>query len=43
MAERILERVVHAELGTLAQAIISDQSAEIERMEALITTLEAQR
>ena len=43
MAERILGRVVHAELGTLAQAIISDQSAEIELMETLISTLEAQR
>ena len=43
MAERILGRVVQAELGTLAQAIINDQSAEIELMETLISTLEAQR
>lgn len=43
MARRILGRVVHAELDTLAQAIINDQSAEIELMDALIASLEAQR
>lgn len=39
MAERILPRAVHDELSQLASAIISDQSAEIETMEALIVTL----
>ena len=41
MSERILPRVVHPELGELAQRIITDQSAEIEQMEQLITELEA--
>lgn len=39
MAERVLPRVVHPELGELAQRIIDDQSAEIEQMEALIVEL----
>lgn len=41
MAERLLPRIVHEELGTLAQAIITAQSAEIEQMEALIVELSA--
>ncbi|GAB4530034.1 MAG: DUF305 domain-containing protein [Anaerolineae bacterium] len=40
MSERILSRVVHPELGELAQRIIADQSTEIEQMEQLITELE---
>lgn len=39
MAERVLERAEHADLRTLAQAIIDAQSAEIEQMESLILTL----
>ncbi|MBK8021413.1 MAG: DUF305 domain-containing protein [Chloroflexi bacterium] len=39
MAERLLPRVVHPELGELAQRIIADQSAEIDQMEALIAEL----
>jgi len=39
MAERILERAEHAGLITLAQAIISAQTAENAQMEALIETL----
>jgi uncharacterized protein (DUF305 family) len=42
MAERMLTRVVHPEVGALAEQIIADQSAEIEQMEALIAELEAQ-
>lgn len=41
MAQRLLDRVPadagHAELLELAARIITDQSAEIEQMEALIT------
>lgn len=36
MAERILERAEHEELRGLAEQIISDQSAEIEQMEAML-------
>jgi uncharacterized protein (DUF305 family) len=36
MSERLLTRAQHAELRALAEAIISAQSAEIERMEAMI-------
>lgn len=36
MAERILSRVVHPELGELAEQIITDQTAEIELMENII-------
>lgn len=36
MAERILERAEHEELRALAQQIITDQSAEIEQMEAML-------
>jgi uncharacterized protein (DUF305 family) len=39
MAERVLTRVVHAELGELAQQIIDDQSAEIALIETLIAEL----
>lgn len=39
MAERMLTRVVHAELGELAQRIIDDQSAEIALIETLISEL----
>jgi len=42
MSERVLPRVVHPEVGELAQRIIEDQSAEIEQMEQLITELEAE-
>jgi uncharacterized protein (DUF305 family) len=41
MAERILEQVEHEELRALAEQIISDQSAEIEVMEAMLVTLAA--
>lgn len=41
MAERILLRAEHADLITLAEAIISAQTAEIEYMEALILELSA--
>lgn len=41
MAERILLRAEHANLITLAEAIISAQTAEIEYMEALILELSA--
>lgn len=45
MAERILERAPegtgHADLNTLAQQIIADQSAEIDLMEQLIIELSA--
>lgn len=37
MAERILERAEHAELRTLAETIIADQTAEIELMEGLLS------
>lgn len=36
MAERILERAEHEDLIALAQQIISDQTAEIEQMEAML-------
>ena len=36
MAERVLEYAEHAELRALAEQIISDQSAEIEQMEAML-------
>jgi uncharacterized protein (DUF305 family) len=39
MAERMLSRVVHPELGELAQQIIDDQSAEIALIETLIAEL----
>jgi uncharacterized protein (DUF305 family) len=39
MSERILPRVVHPELGELAEQIIADQSAEIDMMEAMIIEL----
>jgi uncharacterized protein (DUF305 family) len=39
MAERMLTRAVHAELGELAQQIIADQSAEIALIETLIAEL----
>jgi uncharacterized protein (DUF305 family) len=39
MSERILQRAEHADLQTLAQAIIDAQSAEIEQMEALLVSL----
>lgn len=39
MAERMLTRVVHAEVGELAQQIIDDQSAEIALIETLIAEL----
>jgi uncharacterized protein (DUF305 family) len=39
MSERILQRAEHAELRTLAEAIISAQTAEIAMMEALIVRL----
>jgi uncharacterized protein (DUF305 family) len=46
MSERILEKapegVGHVELREMAQTIITDQSAEIEAMEALITELSPQ-
>ncbi|MCL4255893.1 MAG: DUF305 domain-containing protein, partial [Anaerolineae bacterium] len=41
MAERILLRAEHTDLITLAEAIISAQTAEIEYMEALILELSA--
>lgn len=41
MAERILLRAEHEDLITLAEAIISAQTAEIEYMEALILELSA--
>lgn len=41
MAERILLRAEHADLITLAEAIINAQTAEIEYMEALILELSA--
>lgn len=37
MSERILERAEHTELRTLAEAIIADQTAEIELMEGLLS------
>jgi len=40
MSMRILNRVVHAELGELAEQIVADQMAEIELMESLILELE---
>ena len=40
MAQRMLARVVNAELGELAEQIVADQTAEIELMEALIAELE---
>ncbi|PJF35099.1 MAG: hypothetical protein CUN49_12270 [Candidatus Thermofonsia Clade 1 bacterium] len=39
MAERVLKWAEHAELRTLAQAILRDQSAEIAMMEAMIQML----
>jgi uncharacterized protein (DUF305 family) len=46
MSERILERAPegegHADLRAMAQQIIEDQSAEIEDMEAQLTTLQPQ-
>jgi uncharacterized protein (DUF305 family) len=39
MAERILEREVHPETLEIAQQIITDQTAEIEAMEAMLTEL----
>jgi uncharacterized protein (DUF305 family) len=39
MAERVLTRVAHAELGELAQRIINDQSTEIALIETLISEL----
>ncbi|MBN8593094.1 MAG: DUF305 domain-containing protein [Anaerolineae bacterium] len=42
MSERILNRAEHAELRTLAETIITAQSAEIEQMEALLGTLVSQ-
>ena len=39
MAERILRRAVNDDLKALAEAIIRDQTAEIEQMEALISEL----
>lgn len=39
MSERILGRIVHDELGTLAQAIIDAQTAEIAMMEAMLEAL----
>jgi uncharacterized protein (DUF305 family) len=41
MSERILLRAEHADLITLAEAIISAQTAEIEYMESLIVELSA--
>ncbi|MDX2076220.1 MAG: DUF305 domain-containing protein [bacterium] len=41
MAERILLRAEHADLITLAEAIISAQTAEIDYMESLIVELSA--
>jgi uncharacterized protein (DUF305 family) len=44
MSERLLSRVGdegHTELSDLANKIITDQSAEIEQMETMITSLEA--
>jgi uncharacterized protein (DUF305 family) len=41
MPERILERAGHADLRTLAENIITAQTAEIEQMEALLVTLNA--
>ncbi|MFN8379564.1 MAG: DUF305 domain-containing protein [Anaerolineae bacterium] len=43
MSERILQWAQHDELRTLANAIITAQSAEIEQMEALITELNGSR
>jgi uncharacterized protein (DUF305 family) len=37
MAQRILERAEHAELRTLAETIIADQTAEIELMEGMLS------
>lgn len=42
MSERVLQRAEHEPLRTLAQAIITAQSAEIETMEALIAELSAE-
>jgi uncharacterized protein (DUF305 family) len=39
MSNRILKSAQHADLKTLAEKIIKDQTAEIQMMEALITTL----
>jgi uncharacterized protein (DUF305 family) len=39
MSERILTRADHADLRTLAENIITAQTAEIEQMEALLVTL----
>ncbi|MBX3063340.1 MAG: DUF305 domain-containing protein [Anaerolineae bacterium] len=39
MSERILKSAEHAELRTMAETIIEDQTAEIEAMEQLITEL----
>ncbi len=41
MSERILERAEHADLRALAQQIIDDQTAEIERMESMLAEYEA--
>jgi uncharacterized protein (DUF305 family) len=43
MSERLLSRgVVHEELGTLAEAIIDAQAAEIAEMESTLANLTAQ-
>ena len=39
MSQRILKYAEHPELRTLAQKIINDQTAEIQKMEGMITTL----
>ncbi len=39
MAARVLQRAEHADLRALAEAIIADQTAEIDLMEALLTRL----
>jgi uncharacterized protein (DUF305 family) len=41
MSERVLQRTGHEPLRTLAEAIITAQSAEIEAMELLIAELSA--
>lgn len=40
MSERLMPKVQHEELGTFAQGVIDAQSAEIEMMQTLLTTLQ---
>jgi len=40
MSERLLPRVNHADLRGLAEAIIKDQTAEIKKMETMLTVLD---